>query len=173
MFTFSRTTILLAALLGASPIWAQQLWQGTTYGMTPAQALAVLPDAKPPKTPETMGGGALVEKLRIDKVDVGNHSFEAHLFFKDEKLAQVSLGLIPRRPYAETMVVFNTMLDLLRVKYGPEVGRDSTPAGGLRGAEATWASGKTVVYLIAIGTGNGNAFLNINYGPTPNAAGKL
>lgn len=86
---------LLAALLLALlplPALAFELWNGASTGMSAASVQSLHPGAAPNPTPDSLAGGA--EDLLVDpNVRYADGTYRARYFFRDGKLAQVTLTL--------------------------------------------------------------------------------
>jgi len=158
-----RATWLLLIFLGLGNVaQAQALWQNTAVGMTPAEVQKRYPAAVPPVShPGRLVTGA-TEKLRLEGVEVGFRRFHAEFYFKNDRLAQVTLGLDDPPGFSGAEIIFTTLLDQLRTKYGPEFSlhRDR---GGLATNEATWHHGETSINLMCLGVGSSPAVLNVIY----------
>lgn len=142
---------------------AQSLWNGTEYGMSLDQVKASLPHASSPAKPGNLADGA-EELLRLEDIKLVNERFTASFYFKGGKLTQVTLSLAKRRPFNQTLLVFNQLTEALRAKYGQEISREIKRGGrGLNAADATWMSGRTNINVLTIGVGENDAILNINY----------
>src|SRR5215471_14200501 len=88
---FHRLTLTLTLSLAfLSTASAQELWRGTTHGMTEAQVKERIPGTVKPVKPETLFGGA-TERLRLEGVDVAGVPVDAKFYFKGEHLWQVTL----------------------------------------------------------------------------------
>lgn len=156
-----RLFIVALLLSFASSVTAQSLWQGTIYGMSLEQVKTVVPRAAPPAKPNRLADGS-EELLRLEDVELVNKKFAASFYFRTGKLSQVTLSLEKGHSFHEAMLVFDSLTEALRAKYGHEINR-GTEKGVLNRANAEWLSGRTNINLIAISVGEGAAILNINY----------
>lgn len=161
-----RTMVgFLVALCGlvSTSAWAQSLWQGTEYGMTVAQVQAVVPGVTIPEKGSTLTGGA-VELLRLSNIEVVRKPFDAKFFFKDERLVQVSLTLNEKLPFDSARIrAYDSLLEALRAKYGPELTSKNDKIGMLKSMDASWMSGRTNINLMLMGVADSPAILNVNY----------
>lgn len=158
-----RAIGMLLLFLGlANVAQAQALWQNTAVGMTLAEVQKRYPAATPPvSSPARIQTGA-IEKLRLDGVEVGLRRFHAQFLFKDDRLTQVTLALDDPPGFSGAEVIFTTLLDQLRTKYGPEFSlhRDRSVLSTIL---ATWHHGGTNINLMCLGVGTSPATLNVIY----------
>lgn len=154
--------LLLFVLSSACPVMAQTLWNGTTYGMSPAKVKSIVPNAsKPEESPGALSGGS-IELLRLSGVEIVGHTFNASFYFKDSKLSQVTLSAAEELPFSSRVRTFESLTEALRVKYGKEL--SSRASGGvLPTMEANWQSGKTNISVLLMGMGDSGSLLNVNY----------
>jgi hypothetical protein len=103
-----------------------------------------------------------VELLHLRNVEIANEKFTASFYFTSEKLTQVTLSLAKRRAFGQVLIVFKSLTEALRAKYGREISNDILRGPGNR-ATATWMSGSTNIGLYAVGIAEHDALLNINY----------
>lgn len=150
----------LSAILFASSASAAPLWQASESGMSVAQVAAAFPAAEPQSNPSTLYGGARCE-LKIAVYSVGASRFSVCFYFVETRLKQVTLTAAE-----PTEALFDSSVDLLRSKYGSELGA-GTPAckrGLLTACKADWAlptgANVSVVYMTI---GGKEPVLNINY----------
>jgi hypothetical protein len=154
--------LLLFVLSSASPVMAQALWNGTTYGMSPAKVKSLVPNAsKPEESPGAISGGS-IELLRLSGVEIVGHTFTASFFFKNSKLNQVTLSADEELPFDSRINTFKSLTEALRVKYGKELSTGSS-GGVLPTMEANWQSGRTNIAVLVMGMGEGQSILNVNY----------
>ncbi len=153
--------LVLSAVSAPAPTHAQVLWGGTEYGMSLAQVKAIVPTATRPEKATELGTGA-VEQLRLDDVEIANENFTASFYFISDKLTQVMLSLGKGRTFHHALLVYKSLSDALRAKYGREIAND-IKRGLLNQASATWIVGRTNIDLLALSVGENDAVLNINY----------
>jgi len=149
---------LLAIHVSAS---AQSLWSGTVHGMSPDQVKSIFTNAQTPDKPNILSSGAQ-ELLRVENVEITNKKFTASFYFIAEKLIQVTLSLEKGHTFHSATLVFDSLTEALRAKYGQEISRDIS-RGALNKATATWMAGRTNINVITMSVGQSNALLNINY----------
>jgi hypothetical protein len=155
-YVYSITVLII--LLLASIVNAQSFWNGTEYGMTIEQVKSVIPNTVRPLKPGHLKDGS-EELLRLENVIIVNKNFSASFFFKMGKLTQVMLSLERGHSFHSTMLVFDSLTEALRSKYGPEINRQIQK--GI--IDATWLSGRTNISVVAISAGENDAILHINY----------
>ena len=157
-----RATWLLLILLGLGNVaQAQALWQNTTVGMNLADVQKHYPAAVPPvSSPGLLGTGA-TEKLRLEGVEVARHRFHAQFFFKDDRLTQVTLELDDPPGFSGAEILFTSLVDQLRTKYGAEFSLHRN-RGVMPTILASW-HGETNINLICIGVVDHPATLNVIY----------
>jgi hypothetical protein len=152
-----------AFLTWSATAYPQSLWQGTAYGMSISDVQKTVPAARPTSDkPNTLHGGA-VERLRIDEFLLVGKSFSVLFFFLEEKLVQVTLRLNGEFSYHTAMLVFDSLMDALRVRYGVELSKRISNDAHMPSANAEWQSGKTNINLFAMTVGRNPALLNLNY----------
>lgn len=111
-----RTLVGLGAFSLASAALAVPLWQNVEAGMTRSQVQKAQPSARAEAASDTLGDGARCE-LSIPSLTIGTDSYKVCFFIKDGKLEQVMLSALrPSEPG------FQSVVALLRAKYGPEIG---------------------------------------------------
>lgn len=130
--------------------------------MSLEQVRRAIPAAVPPASnPDRLADGAQ-ELLRLENVDLVENKFSAAFFFRDGKLSQVTLSLDKGNSFRTTMLVFDSLTQALRAKYGKELSHRSD-RGILNMVQSEWLSGRTNINLNAVGVGDNDASLNINY----------
>lgn len=160
-FNICRSIFLIAIILCiGEEIYAQELWRGTIYGMSAEEVLRKVPEAKFKSGGSFIDNGAQ-EILRMGNIEIVGEIFYAAFYFLNNRLDQVSLVLDKKQPINLALIIFDTLTDVLRSKYGKELSlkieKDSSSA------YAKWKSGKTNINLYVIGVGNNPASLSINY----------
>lgn len=156
-----HASALLAALLFGSLAQAQTLWRDTNYGMSIDQVRAAIPEVADAVKPGELAGGAK-GLLTIPKVQIAGADYQARFFFLNDKLVQVMLSLDNPGKFDSSLRTFETLEELLRVKYGREIKRE-VKRGVVNQASATWMAGGTNISVLTYSFDNDNASLNINY----------
>ncbi len=156
-----RSLFVLTLLAPAAALAAQPLWNGTEYGMSLEQVKAVVPQASAPVKPSRLYDGSQ-ELLRLEDVELAGSKFAARFYFKDGKLAQVTLSLQEERKFDRVIPVFDALTEAYRAKYGPEITRQIQRAK-LDRAYAEWNKDGTTINILSMGVGEHDAMLNINY----------
>lgn len=139
---------------------AQVLWQTTEFGMTVDQVRELVPMAKPSKTRDTLGSGA-VKLLAIEEFTLVSRPFEVGFYFADQKLVQVTVSAKNLDSYSKASQVYESLLVVLRSKFGPEIS-SRRETGLFKLAETAWKAGKTNIGLLLVGVAN-TMTLNIHY----------
>lgn len=157
------TFISLVAFLIFTPlqVHAQALWNGTTYGMTIAEVQAAIPNVISPAKATKLNDGS-VELLRLESVDIVGKTFGAHFYFQADRLVQVTLKLAGQFTFHTGYLVFDSLTEALRARYGAEINRQVS-RDTLNKADATWISGRTNISMLLLSVGNTPAYLNVNY----------
>ena len=159
-----RVTIMflgvsLAIAHTAAP--AAPLWQKSESGMTASEVRALFPDASVPAKVETLHGGAKCE-LAIGSYEIESNPYEVCFFFSDGSLTQVALTA--REPNYPR---FESVIDLLRSKYGSELGSGQPlckPGSVLKMCEAKWVlKTGTNVSALFMQVGRNEPLMKINY----------
>ena len=88
-----RVLVLLVISLSAVGIHAQELWRGTSIGMSPQAVRALFPEATlvAQGARGKLDGGA-EELVRIERFAYVDEAFKASFYFFGSKLVQVSLS---------------------------------------------------------------------------------
>ena len=160
---FRYLFLSVALILSISvPAEAQSLWGGTTSGMNPSQITEVVKGSRLIQDGDTLGSGAR-ELIRFDDLSVVNESFKVQFYFLKQKLTQVTLSLNGERSFSSTLLVFDSLADALRLKYGKEISGSIDNRSILKKAEANWVNGRTNINLLVLTVGNSPAILNLNY----------
>jgi hypothetical protein len=94
--------VWLVLIASISTCRAQELWSETSVGMTEDEVKAIVPNAVKPENPSTIEGGA-TELLRLEGVEVEKIPFNALFYFKEGKLLQVTLTVIDRRKFQDSL----------------------------------------------------------------------
>jgi TPR repeat protein len=143
--------------------FSQELWHGTTFGMTEEQVKDKVPGLVTPAKPDTLYGG-ITESLRLNGVDLAGIPLLAKFYFKREGLRQVTLETKEQRRFSLSLDAFDTLKKQLRQQYGTESFTKSH-RGGPDQEEAIWVKGESRVRLF-LGGVLGKAILNISYQST-------
>jgi hypothetical protein len=152
---------LLIAISYVSSAHAQVLWHGTSYGMTPEQVRAAAPSVESPANVDSLHDGSR-GLLTIANVELVNEKFNAVFYFKEDKLTEVMLSLVRARPFPQVRLVFDSVKDALRSKYGPEISL-SEGKSGLNSLTAIFKNGATNIDILAMSVGGSPALLNVIY----------
>lgn len=156
-----RFLIAMALLAVHTLASAQSLWGGAEYGMTVEQVKSFIPKAITPSIPSRLSDGAQ-GLLQLENVEIVNKKFTSSFYFIAGNLTQVTLSLEKGHTFDSAMLVFDSLSEALRAKYGREISRD-IKRGMLNQARATWMMGRTNINVLAISVGENDATLNINY----------
>jgi hypothetical protein len=125
--------ILLASQTGALAGSPQELWQGATLGMSVKQVLDKFPKGIQNPKPEHLLDGAQ-ELVVIPRIALGtSRTAKVEFYFLQEHLTQVTLA-VDVTDADQTKLAFESMIDALRARYGPEISLRSTTLG----FEAEW-----------------------------------
>jgi hypothetical protein len=157
-------SIFLAFLfLLTSSVGAQSLWNGTKYGMSVKQVKVIFPDAVSPLKPESMDccGKAL---LALNDFTLVDKQFSVSFFFKADALQLVQLSLVKANNYSNSKSVFDSLVEVLRSKYGKEIKYDDSKSSYGNIIQATWMSGRTNISLSLVSVGKDLAYVNVSYG---------
>lgn len=141
---------------------AQPLWGLTASGMNPEKVIKNVKGARHIQDGSTLGTGAK-ELIRIDDFRVVNESFKVMFYFIKNKLTQVTLNLNDERSFSSTLIVFDSLVDTLRSKYGTEISMYADSRSILKKAEANWVCGRMNINLLVLTVGDSPATLNLNY----------
>lgn len=161
MHNLLRLALVLPVLMASVIAHAQSLWGGTEYGMSLGQVMAIVPSAIHPNKSGRLADGAQ-ELLQLRDVEIANEKFTTSFFFASNKLTQVTISLNGGHTFHQALLVFNSLTEALRAKYGREISND-IKRGTLNQASATWIAGQTNITLLAFSVGEEDAILNINY----------
>jgi hypothetical protein len=123
---------------------AQTLWQATSFGMSPDQVRAIVPNAIEASNPSPLGSGA-VGLLKVPSIEIVNRNFAATFFFKNGGLTDVQLSNTDGT-FSETRNATQELLAALTAKYGTAVAQGKTSLG----IEAQWVAGRTTVKLFTM-----------------------
>jgi hypothetical protein len=158
----TRMMILIAVLSLPAPGWAQELWGGTTIGMSVAQVKAKVPNTVAPQKPSSISGGA-VELLRAEGIEIVGEPFIAKFYFHNQRLSQVTLAYARKGASFDSVIaIYQQLVPALRAKYGKEISNEAS-RGAMNSASTEWVSKRTNINLFALGIGSNPALLNVNY----------
>lgn len=155
-----RIPAAIALVLSSAASYAAPLWQKAESGMTIAQIKAAYPSARVPDKIGTLGNGARCE-LAIEGYEVSADTYQVCFYFAGNSLKQVMLSADD-----PTESQFDATVDLLRSKYGPELGagQPMCKSGILRMCEAKWSlKTGTNVSVLYMRVGNSEPVMNIAY----------
>ena len=154
--------LTLAAVLTALPASAQTLWRETTIGMSPAQVKARVPEATTVSGERGTLNDGEVELLRVEQFELLNEAFSASFFFKDKKLAQVTLTLREQMTFPSALRLFEALSEALTVRYGRAISSSITETP-FKEASASWQSGRTNISVLAMSVVKGHLVFNVSY----------
>ncbi len=158
-----RLVITVFLVVAAKSSFAQALWQGSVYGMSPEEVQRVLPGVKRVRDDIGLYGGAQ-ELLRLDDAELIGKRFRVRFYFLKQKLIQTTISLMdPPTAFNDMLYVFNDMAGFLRSKYGPELSirrKDFGVFGSV--ARADWMSEETRIILLVNSMG-GSPALDLIY----------
>lgn len=144
--------VLLGLCLHAPHAGAQVLWEGASYGMSPAQVQQRFPRAQMPEVPDKLAGGE-VEGLRLADMRMAGHAFTASFFFGHDGLMQVMLGLDGMPAQADGMRAFEAVAGELGAAHGKPHSSEWTHAPFQRRTAQWMVDGATVkVFYMDVGT---------------------
>ena len=124
------------------------LWQGSEVGMTIAQVKALFPNAHAPKSEPDQIAGWRKGLLVLDDIELVNNKFKAIFFFgKEEKLSVVFVDLDENVIDTLALTIFDSLYDVLKLKYGPEFNNEESNNYGMYDKTVTWVSGRTHIQL--------------------------
>lgn len=132
---------------------AQTLWQNVSVGMNAHQVAEAQPSAIYDPKPSRLGNGATCD-LKIPSLDIDSAPYRVCFFFKDAKLAQVTLNALGEPSDSQ----FRSVVTLLRAKYGKELSNEANALG----FEANWLTPEGVNISVIFFNSYGK-LLNINY----------
>lgn len=124
------------------------LWQRSEVGMTIAQVKALFPNAHAPKSEPDQIADWRKGLLVLDNIELVNNKFKATFFFdKEEKLSVVFVDLDENVIDILALTIFDSLYDVLKLKYGPEFKNEESNNYGLYDKTVTWVSGRTHIQL--------------------------
>src|SRR3954469_17639977 len=100
-----RAIGLIAGFLMPILGYADALWPSAKYGMSVAEVMKAVPDAKPSPHASRLVTGPR-EELRSERVQLAGRSFAAELCFSQGQLVQVLLSLPEWGPNSQNTAAF-------------------------------------------------------------------
>lgn len=159
---------IIATSLSAS---AQQLWNGTTYGMSKGDVKKMFPMAVPAKNTKPLGNKAQ-PIYDLNEIDLEGYKFRATFLFRGEKLTQVNLSPEESEGIDWMIWMTNRLETILSYKYGNPYKTEGNAQNGTsllpnntnfyKHKSFFWENGKTQISVVAYGT-NEEARLVIAY----------
>lgn len=142
MNQFLVCSALLLWCVGAS---AQALWRGVPAGATPAEVVALIPEAAAPGTvrPTTEDGHVLLE---IPAYDLVGADFKVAFGFEQDRLQSVVLRAQAGSP-EEARALAQRLTVSLRSRYGLEISTKSRQDPLIVGIDRKWSYRRTSVHL--------------------------
>lgn len=152
---FFVSVVLLILCASAN---AQALWQNTTLGMSEQAIKEAYPEARRPANPGTLAEG-LKEALCVEGYKLSNNLFRISFYTKEDKLVQVALDCTNEKTFGAQGVIFDSLTEALRSKYGNELSkmRDSDVR------KSVWMSGRTNITLFLMAIDRKESVLRIIY----------
>lgn len=151
-------SFVLFVLSGAAH--TQTLWQNTEYGMTTAEVQAAVTGARPVKDGQELGNG-LVEKLRVEKMEIFGRPFSVGMYFDGDSLSQVMLALQDKPTVTQANILYNQLAGAMQSKYGPEIPAENVETSMMR--SKTWMNGKANISVTLLAAAGQLIGLNIAY----------
>ncbi|MFM0133051.1 hypothetical protein [Paraburkholderia sediminicola] len=161
----ARTTIvrLLSRRRGSL-----ELWRGLQYGMSFSDVRRRMPSAYIPTSATKIqlpNVGDAIEFLRIDNVISMAHDFTGRLYFRCDRLQQVTLSHHHEASNVFSMEAFDSLSAKLRRAYGPESGHESKSSLALDIDVLIWTQGPVAIALVMLRTkaGKHTFALSLNF----------
>lgn len=130
-------------------VGAQQLWNGSTYGMSEGAIKSMFPKVVVAKNKNPYGSNA-TPVYDLNDIDLEGDKFTATFFFKDGKLTQVRLSPSGIEEIDWILYKAKRLEEILTHKYGtPYKSNDQSQGEILKFKEAHWKNEKTEIMLIA------------------------
>lgn len=153
-------TLLISIWL--APTYAQELWGGTSKGMSIEQVKSIVRGAV-----EVSGGGSLsggaIEELNGETLNIAGKDFVSKFYFLNGALEQVMVTPRNSMTFNEARLTLSSIVDALRSKYGKEISIKLNPDPFLSSYEHTWINGKTNITSFLIGMQSSPPSLSIIY----------
>lgn len=142
MNPFLVCSALLLWCVGAS---AQALWRGAPAGATPAEVVALIPEAAAPGTarPATEDGRVLLE---IPAYELVGADFQVAFGFEQDRLQSVVLRAQAGSP-EQARALAQRLTASLRSRYGLEISTKSRQDPLTAGIDRKWSYRRTSVHL--------------------------
>lgn len=143
--------------------FSQELLGGTEVGMTPSEVIRTTSGADLINGGSFLANGA-TELVRNRNYPLVGEDFTQGFYFLNNKLDQVTLTLKRERGFNDTLLVFESLVQALRAKYGGEINYSIKNVGVINKAEADWFTEAGVnINVSAMAVGGDDAYLNVNY----------
>lgn len=142
-----------ALAIAISPCFGQQLWRGTSKGMTLDQVRNTVSGVETVSAPENMKGGSL-GLLRVPNVVIGHTQFAATFYFLSGILDEVQLERIEPMSAYQASLNFDELSAALTGKYGSSVAQKEQPSSLMTVRSVEWMSGRTNIQLLLMVIGN-------------------
>ncbi|MFA7287210.1 MAG: hypothetical protein WC052_06110 [Patescibacteria group bacterium] len=124
------------------------LWRGSKVGMSIAQVKALFPNAHAPTSEPDKIADWKEGLLVLDDIELVNNKFKATFFFdKKKKLSVVFVDLDESVIDYLALTIFNSLYDVLRLKYGHEFTNEESNNYDMFDKTVTWVSGRTHIKL--------------------------
>lgn len=151
-------------VIAMSPCFGQELWHGTSKGMSFDQVRNAVSAIETVSAPERMKDGAL-GLLRLPDVEIGHTQFEATFYFLRGNLDEVQLERIKPVSAYQASLNFDELSAALTGKYGVPVAQTDQPSSLMTTKTREWMSGRTNIHLLlmVIGNDDPSPVLNITY----------
>ncbi len=159
----NRLLIFLAIFLSmVLPAEAQELWASTQAGMSVDEVNQIFPNAEPPSSPVSSSPETEV-LLTIPSVEFAGKSYRVAFFFRDKKLDKIVLNYIGKQSFESLLSVYNSVLDVLRGRYGKEISNRSDRSNMIKNEEHTWFSDGRAVQMNMTSLADADAVFAIRY----------
>lgn len=134
-------------LIASQQVSAQQLWSGTTSGMTIEQVRSQVPLAMDPSKPNRLLDSGAELGLVVPEIVIVGLRFHAQFFFLKEALLAVSLNTIEWKAANTVQGDWSNVVTALRTRYGPELSQTVDKVAGMQIYKAIWLSGSTRITM--------------------------
>lgn len=138
--------VTAALLLATSPAAAQQLWDGTRAGMSPAEVRHLYPDAAPTMAPASAESAGQT-LLTVARVDVAGEPFRVAFVFKHDALQRVGLIYLGAGNFDALLPLYNKVRAQLEGEYGAPTTARSERGGLTNNEEHTWRNEHRVIQM--------------------------
>ena len=137
-----------AGFLLTQPAKSQQLWNGTSVGMTESDVLKLYPRAHPPLKPEKPTIYADVTLLQSEDIRLGGHVATVDFMFKNNVLDEIGIHIAgPNDQTAISGVEAKQLLDEMKEKYGNPIRYRSVWGTG---TACFWIKGKIFIGYMGV-----------------------